>query len=97
MAAGQVSLQVLSQYAHLEPICTKEISINIKGTWGGKSRRPEVVAVILNVKAYDNKTALAKSILKTAMDPSGGLKGSTSIWTQYMDPNFQIHCHALLD
>ncbi len=34
-----------------------------------KSRRPEVVAVILN----DNKTALLKSVLKTVMDPPGGL------------------------
>ncbi len=26
------------------------------------------------MKAYDNKTALFKSILKTVMDPPGGLK-----------------------
>ncbi len=41
---------------------------------GGKSRIPEVVTVIPNyfgtcVKAYDNKTALLKSVLKTVMDP----------------------------
>ncbi len=27
-----------------------------------------------DVKAYDNKTALLKSVLKTVMDPPGGLK-----------------------
>ncbi len=27
-----------------------------------------------NVKAYDNKTALLKSVLNTVMDPPGGLK-----------------------
>ncbi len=26
------------------------------------------------MKAYDNKTALLKSVLKTVMDPPGGLK-----------------------
>ncbi len=50
--------------------------ICIKGTRGGKSRRPEVVAVILNCcgtcwyfNSNDNKTALLKSVLKTVMDP----------------------------
>ncbi len=28
----------------------------------------------VNVKSYDNKTALLKSVLKTVMDPPGGLK-----------------------
>ena len=59
---------------------------------GGKSHRPEVVAVTLNYcgtcwyfnsKLYDNKTALLKSVLKTVIDPPGGLKTGYygySIW-----------------
>ena len=55
--------------------------IGIKGTRWDKSRIPEVLAVILNYcgtcqnfNSNDNKTALLNSVLKTAMDPPGGLK-----------------------
>ena len=31
------------------------------------------------MKAYDNKTALSKSVLKTVMDPPGGLNMTISM------------------